>query len=45
MNGITWSTAINTGITTNISNLGKPLVSSGFGYVAVGSGGATAYAF
>ena len=45
VNGITWSTAINTGITTNISNLGKPLVSSGFGYVAAGNTGATAYAF
>jgi hypothetical protein len=38
-NGVIWSTGNSTGITTN------SLVSSGFGYVAVGSGGATAYAF
>jgi photosystem II stability/assembly factor-like uncharacterized protein len=45
MNGITWSGAINTSIAANPGNLGKPLVSSGFGYVAVGNGGTTAYAF
>lgn len=45
VNGITWSGAINTGIAANPGNLGKPMVSSGFGYVAVGNTGATAYAF
>lgn len=45
VNGLTWSAAISTGITTNLSNFGKPLVSSGFGYVAVGISGAIAYAF
>lgn len=38
-NGITWSVATSTGISTNA------LVSSGFGYVAAGNAGATAYAF
>ena len=38
-NGIDWSPGNNTGISTNA------LVSSGFGYVAVGNSGATAYAF
>lgn len=44
-NGYTWSaTPIITGI-SNLSNLGQPLISSGFGYVAAGNAGATAYAF
>ena len=38
-NGFDWSAGNTTGIATNA------LVSSGFGYVAVGSGGATAYVF
>jgi hypothetical protein len=45
VDGITWSTTpISTGI-SNLSNLGQPMVSSGFGYVAVGNAGATASAF
>jgi photosystem II stability/assembly factor-like uncharacterized protein len=40
VNGYIWSAAISTG-TTNLN----ALVSSGFGYVAVGNAGATAYAF
>lgn len=40
VNGYTWSTAIPTGATGL-----NALVSSGFGYVAAGNGGATAYAF
>jgi photosystem II stability/assembly factor-like uncharacterized protein len=40
-NGIDWSPGNNTGIASATNSL----VSSGFGYVAVGSGGATAYAF
>jgi hypothetical protein len=39
-NGLTWSSAISTGA----SSL-NALVSSGFGYVATGNAGATAYAF
>jgi hypothetical protein len=38
-NGLTWIPSNNTGISTNA------LVSSGFGYVAAGNAGATAYAF
>jgi photosystem II stability/assembly factor-like uncharacterized protein len=38
-NGITWTPTASTGISTNA------LVSSGFGYVAAGNAGATAYAF
>jgi hypothetical protein len=50
-NGYTWtSVPVSTGTTTstgisNLSNLGQPMVSSGFGYVAVGNAGATASAF
>jgi hypothetical protein len=45
VDGITWSTTpIKTGL-SNLSNLGQPMVSSGFGYVAVGNAGATASAF
>ncbi|MDH4216732.1 MAG: hypothetical protein OEV23_07570, partial [Gallionella sp.] len=41
-NGLTWSTpAVNTGIST-LSNVGQPLVSSGFGYAAVGASGVPA---
>jgi hypothetical protein len=39
-NGIVWSAGNNTGIAT-----ANALVSSGFGYVAVGNGGTAAYAF
>jgi hypothetical protein len=43
-NGLTWSTTpISTGV--NLGKFGQPLVSSGFGFVAVGNNGATAYAF
>jgi len=38
-NGLTWILSNNTGISTNA------LVSSGFGYVAAGNAGATAYVF
>lgn len=38
-NGINWTSTASTGISTNA------LVSSGFGYVAAGNAGATAYAF
>jgi hypothetical protein len=50
-NGYTWtSVPVSTGTTTstgisNLSNLGQPMVSSGFGYVAAGNAGATASAF
>jgi len=44
VNGITWSPTGSTGI-ANLGNLGQPLVASGFGYVAAGNAGATAYAF
>jgi hypothetical protein len=50
-NGYTWtSVPVSTGTTTstgisNLSNLGQPMVSSGFGYVTVGNAGATASAF
>ena len=44
VDGITWSTTpIITGL--SLSNLGQPMVSSGFGYVTVGNAGTTAYAF
>jgi hypothetical protein len=39
VNGLTWISATSTGISTNA------LVSSGFGYVAAGNTGATAYVF
>ena len=39
VNGVEWSNSFATGISSNA------LVSSGFGYVAVGNAGATAYAF
>ncbi len=45
VNGVNWSTIpIITGI-SNLSNLGQPMVSSGFGYVIGANLGATAYAF
>ncbi|MDH4286607.1 MAG: hypothetical protein OEV26_04210, partial [Gallionella sp.] len=40
-NGLTWSVPITTGIST-LSNVGQPLVSSGFGYAAVGASGVPA---
>jgi photosystem II stability/assembly factor-like uncharacterized protein len=42
--GLSWSTPASIGI-TNLNSLGQPLVSSGFGYVAAGNNGASAYAF
>jgi photosystem II stability/assembly factor-like uncharacterized protein len=46
VNGVAWPTTspIITGI-SSLSNLGQPMVSSGFGYVAAGNVGATASAF
>jgi hypothetical protein len=44
-NGYDWSGPFSTGITLSNLNVGQPLVSSGFGYVAAGNSGATAYAF
>ncbi|HTN95324.1 MAG TPA: hypothetical protein VMJ33_12140 [Gallionella sp.] len=46
VNGYTWTQTINTGIScVTATSCMNPLVSSGFGYVAAGDGGTTAFAF
>ena len=46
VNGYTWAPSVSTGISCSTTTFcGNPLVSSGFGYVAAGNAGATAYAF
>ena len=46
VNGYTWTPSVGTGISCGTAtSCMNPLVSSGFGYVAAGDAGATAYAF
>lgn len=46
LNGYAWTPSVSTGISCTLgTTCMNPLLSSGFGYVAAGNGGATAYSF